>query len=394
MKILLISSVLPRNTSGGEVILYRHFSQVPGLNLAIATDSDAKDLPADEIIPIQENQILVRFTRTRFGKLAHGIRQFANSFSAAPIKQYIKHQKPDLIVTVAHGELCWLAQQIAQTFNITLVTFFHDWWPDLAYVYSWMRGSLTWKFKQLYQSSQLAFCVSEEMKSALGIHSNAQVLFPIPENSIPEKFTLKQSISLSKQKNRFVIVYSGSLAGIYGPMMQALSLLLQHKSDVQLKLFGPRPDWPDCMVEEMCDRGIYGGFIARDLLEHELGYADALLVAMSFDERDRKRMKTSFPSKLVDYCQFGKPIIIWGPDYCSAVSWGNREQIALVVTSPLVEGLAEAIGTLKTQPEKQQHLGNRALEMAKKMFDSTKIQHQFTQNLYQISSANFDYNPH
>lgn len=379
LKILLISSVLPRDTIGGEVVLYRHLSQKSELRLVIATDN-WQGLLSEDTIEIPDNRLLKRLTRTRISKWVHDVRQCFDTFhDTKKLRHYIKHQKPDIILTVAHHELCWLAKHMSQEFNIPLVTFFHDWWPDLAYVHSFAKKVLTHRFKQLYQQSQLAFCVSEEMQQALGKHPNAQILFPISERMV-----IKKPLEILVREEAFTVIYAGNLSGIYGPMIQALCTSFSEISKLQLKLFGLQPDWQESLVQQVKSKGIYGGFISN--LDQELSNANALLVAMSFNQLDKMRMQTSFPSKLVGYCQFGKPIIIWGPEYCSAVRWGRQHQSALVVSSPLVQDLVGAIEELATQPKEQTRLGNKALEMAQGMFNQEKIQRQFVDSIHEVAT--------
>lgn len=379
LKILIISSVLPRNTTGGELLLYRHFLYFPGLSLAIATDDCQGLLPA-EIIEIKSNKLLIRLARTRFAKWFHDVFQCFNTFhDIQNIRRYIKDKKPDVILTVAHNELCWIAQHISQEFSIPLVTIFHDWWPDMAYIHTFARKFLTNRFKRLYQKSQMVFCVDEEIQQALGTHPNVQILYPIPNPSVEAKPQKPCMI-----KDSFTVIYAGTLSGIYGPMMQDLSCLVQEHPEFKLKLFGPPLDWPPLLIDQVKAAQIYSGFMTSDLIAPVLRNASALLVAMSFNPRDQMRMKTSFPSKIPEYCQFGKPIIIWGPDYSSAVHWGRKYQSALVVTSPLAQDLVKAIKELATKSEEQIRLGNKALEMAHGIFNPERIQQQFVNSFYQL----------
>ncbi len=382
LRILFISSVLPQDTTGGEVVLYRHLSRWSELRLVIASE-DSENLLTKDILQLKANPLLTRLTKTKLSRWAHDVRQCLNAFyNTNQLRHYInKHGKPDLILTVAHGELCWLAQQISQEFNIPLVTFFHDWWPDLAYVHAWAREVLTNRFKQLYQQSSLAFCVSQDIRQALGTHPNAQILFPIPTQSVSEK-----SLTTLTRQESFRVIYAGTLSDIYGSMLQALCTSFQGIPSIQLKLFGPQPDWPDLLVQQIKADEIYGGFLSRDSLVDELGKANALLVVLSFNQPDQMRMQTSFPSKLLEYCQFGKPIIIWGPENCSAVHWGRKHQSALVVTSSLAQDLVKAIQELATQPEEQLRLVNKALGMAQGMFNPEKIQQQFVESLHQVAA--------
>ncbi|HBL10844.1 MAG TPA: hypothetical protein DD379_05460, partial [Cyanobacteria bacterium UBA11162] len=303
--------------------------------------------------------------------------------------------KPALIFTVAHGELCWMASKMSDRFNIPLVTFFHDWWPDSAYVHNWARGIINRRFQYLYQQSSLALCVSEEMRQALGKHSNAQILPPIPDREPRVEYhnwhveAARQINSVGTQtESKFKVVYAGNLSDIYGSMMQKLCTSCHGIHEFKLTLFGSEPDWSYSLKEQVKKQKIYGGFLSRDLLTNELTKANALLVAMSFEKRDKKRMETSFPSKLVEYCQFGKPIIIWGPEYCSGVRWGREHQAALLVTSTLAGDLVNAIKALVNNRDEQECLGNKARGMARGMFNPNKLQQQFVDSIYRVVTMN------
>jgi glycosyltransferase involved in cell wall biosynthesis len=381
LRILLISSALPRDTTAGEVVLYRHFSRFPELKLAIATD-DLEGLLAENLLEIKANPILNRLTITRFSRWAHDICQCLTPFFNYKIlRDYIKNHNFDLIVTVAEG-IHWIAaQKMSQEFNIPLVTIFHDWWPELAAIDPWAKETLERRFKQLYQQSVLAFCVSEKMQQLLGNHPNAQILYPIPD-----QLTLVEEPITVANNEQFKLIYAGSISGIYAPMIQALCAALQEVQGLQVKLFGGHLYCPDVLLQKLNEQKVYGGFISRDLLRRELTTANALLVTIPFDQEYRRFVETSFPSKLVEYCQFQKPIIIWGPEYCSAVRWARKHQSALVVTSPSAKDLVTAVKKLATQPEEQTRLKNKASEMAEGMFNPEKIQRQFIDSLYQVAN--------
>jgi glycosyltransferase involved in cell wall biosynthesis len=169
-------------------------------------------------------------------------------------------------------------------------------------------------------------------------------------------------------------------------MLQSLYAALQDVQKVQLKLFGRPPNWSESQLQQLNEQGIYRGLVPRDLLRQELKSASALLVTISFDPKNRRWAETSFPSKLVEYCQYTKPVIIWGPEYCSAIRWARNYQSALVVTSPSAEELVNAIKELAIKPEKQKLLANKALVMAQGMFNPINIQKQFIDGLYQVVS--------
>ncbi|MEQ8384395.1 MAG: glycosyltransferase [Coleofasciculus sp. A1-SPW-01] len=381
MRILLISSVLPHNTTAGEVILYRHFSQLPNLSLHIVTDTSRKipslKIPSFDIVELQAHWFLNRFSCTRFSSLSHDVMQCIHPFfNYTQLREYIKTHKFDAILTVAEG-IHWIAaQQISKESHIPLLTIFHDWWPNIAYIHPCLKSILEKRFKCLYQQSTVAFCVSEEMRRLLGTHPNAQILYPIPDllNASAETHTRIGS-------QPFTLVYAGHLSHIYAPMLYSLSNCFQQFKELNLKLFGPYPDWSEARIQAMEEKNIYGGFISRNLLREKLKNASALLVTVSFEPKNRRWAETSFPSKLVEYCQFGKPIIVWGPAYSSAVKWAQKYQSALVVTSNSAQDVVIAFKDLLAQKSKQENLANKAIEMAKSIFNPKTIQQQFAESI-------------
>jgi hypothetical protein len=97
----------------------------------------------------------------------------------------------------------------------------------------------------------------------------------------------------------------------------------------------------------MRDAGLWLEFAPRLELDTWLQSADAFLVPMVFEEKYRRRMETSFPSKLIEFAQFGKPLIIWGPEYCSAVDWTTKIKSAICVTAIGAEELMSSVEKIK-----------------------------------------------
>jgi hypothetical protein len=106
--------------------------------------------------------------------------------------------------------------------------------------------------------------------------------------------------------------------------------------------------------------------------------ADALFVPMSFDPSDRANMEMAFPSKLADYTATGLPLLIYGPAYCSAVTWAHENPgVSEVVESE--PALSPAIERLATDSDHRVNLGKRALEVGRQYFSHTHVQESFYQ---------------
>ena len=322
---IFISSVRPEPTSAGQIILYRHFCNRPEFDL--------------EVYGFEPTKFSVRMLLRRvLGRLARFVGIFETLVNCAwvlwkgrwmdkdlPVK--VERDQKTIVGTVAHGDGVYAAQRFAKKHNLPLVVFFQDWWPDMAGVPKPFIKLLDKHFLALAKTCALGICVCEGMKRALGGGGNLEVLPPIPAESDPRSL----SVSNTTRSGKFKLLYFGNL-DLYGPMLlEALREFKDHPT-IHFQVRGSNPNWPEEVKKEMIDAGLWLDFAPRAELDAWLQSADAFLIPMVFDKKYRRRMETSFPSKLIEFAQFGKPLIIWGPEYCSAVQWGRKANRALCIS--------------------------------------------------------------
>ncbi|NEN98386.1 MAG: glycosyltransferase family 4 protein [Moorea sp. SIO3I7] len=362
-EIIVISSVPPAPTSAGEIILHRHLSQLDGWKVSVVPH------PQDLL-----TRLAKRLNRTRFYTWGNNLNVLTDGRSWDPLchSHQLSSQKA-IVLTVAHGDGCWAALRFAKKYGLPLVTIFHDWWPDLPIVHAPFRQLIARRFQQLHDGSDLVLCVSEGMQNALGSHPNSQILYPIPA-SLPSEPRFNYSIADKSRPLR--VVYSGNLYE-YGPMLRELLQGVKDHPSLQVQVRGKNPNWSADVQKEMRERGLWLDFAPRSELNQWLSSADAFLVTMSFDPAMRRRMETSFPSKLLEYVQFGKPIVIWGPEYCAAVRWAKEGNKALCVTNENPKELLLALEQLQNSAELQKHYVNQTCMAAQKQFNPLVIQQQF-----------------
>lgn len=287
----------------------------------------------------------------------------------------IDRRQPTVVMTVAHGDGFMAAQRFAQRHSLPLVSFFQDWWPDMAEAHAWAKPVLDKQFRNLAGKSTAAICVSDGMKQALG-HPSCVVLPPIAAKARRTTFS-------SASESPIKIIYFGNLAE-YGPMLaEALGASLD-KPSINLVVRGGEPRWPRDLVEAMRRSGNFLEFAPRSELGAWLDSADAFLVPMVFDSGMRRRMETSFPSKLVEFAQLGKPLVIWGPEYCTAVAWGRRTGAALCVTDPDAKALVSALDKMAKSAAERSALAVAAQKAAANELDPVKIQQDFRSILEEI----------
>lgn len=375
VRVILISYVRPFPDIAGQVVLYRHLIDEKEIDLHIL-DTEPQKCGFRK---------LARKVLGRLGKTC--CRRFVRDIMAMWCGRWIDPElpaptnsdMPTVVMTVAQEDACYAAMRYAQKYNLPLVTFFHDWWPDAVDVHSPFRQRLEEAFRSLYDASAIALCVSPGMRERLGEHPNTKVLWPIPSSA---KAT--ENVPTDRDDASFRIVYAGSL-GYYGKMLgEALEVLKDHPF-IRLEVRGRKPPWDESFQKEMSDRGFLLPFASRDEFDTWLGSADAFLIPQSFDERQRVLMQTNFPSKLPEMSRMGKPLIVWGPPDASGPRWARETGQGLVVEEqdPLL--LQKALEQLCSDKNKQQRFTDGAKEAAAGCFNPERIQSDFLQSLREVA---------
>jgi glycosyltransferase involved in cell wall biosynthesis len=361
IKVLVVSSVVPNGLgSGGELVLHRHLNLNPAIQV--------------EVVRWQQFPFRLKL----IGKLRQlGFRSFSRSWeclypimpSTKMVHELIRSFRPQVLLTVAHGWWHIQARRIAKEFKLPLISFFQDWWPDFPEVPLVFHSRVEREFRKTCAASDVVICVSEGMRRELGRPENALVLPDAP--SLASRGEAARGVELPLR-----IAYFGNLAE-YGPLIESALRALKGSARVRLEVFGPTPHWTSGAEDEFRSRGVYRGFIPSNELTQALQRFQAVLVAMSFDAALRRRMTTSFPSKMIDAMQLGLPVVVWGPEYCSAVQWARHGERALCVTDQNPSALRQVLEQLAASLCEQERLAKSARDAAASDFNYERIQVQF-----------------
>ncbi|MGH7969845.1 MAG: glycosyltransferase family protein, partial [Limisphaerales bacterium] len=165
--------------------------------------------------------------------------------------------------------------------------------------------------------------------------------------------------------------FAGTLHGPYRALLETLARelassghrLLLHSPDAHLPTAGP------------ADRAITdAGWVPPSALAATLrAEADVLFLPMSFLRADRSNMRVAFPSKLAEYCAAGRPVLVWGPAYCSACRWAKAHAgFAEVVDTLSISDLRQALARLSADPHRRRRMGQESLRLALQFFSHEK----------------------
>jgi len=86
--------------------------------------------------------------------------------------------------------------------------------------------------------------------------------------------------------------------------------------------------------------------------------------------------------------QLGLPVVIWGPEYCSAVKWARIGGRALWVTDPNPSAIRRALEELAAASAEQERLAKSSRETAATDFNHERIQTQFIDALRRAIQVN------
>jgi glycosyltransferase involved in cell wall biosynthesis len=370
IEILLISSSKPDGKLTCSLILRRHFA-------LFSKKIQLSVLPADvrEIFPVKQSQIIKRIRKTRFAKYLDEF--FWRIHTYLPIHLLLKKPSPAMegktvVLTLAMDNAFLIAQKYARKHKLPLVTRFADWFPDMTNWRHSAKNRLDAQFHHLNKVADAKIYISHEMAERLEDSQNGFVIYPIPESNrvcLPPKTPSKP----------YRICYLGNLFH-YGPMLAKLAEESLAHEELSFEFRGvEEPNWPAEIKTKFRNLNQLHGYLDGPAFYEWYNGFDAYLVAMLFEEKDRRRSETCFPTKYLDYCSLGRPIIIWGPDYSAVVKWAKKNNAALCVTESDPKAVVDAIQKLASDQGEQHRLGNAARAAYEGEFSPIRLQGLFEQ---------------
>jgi hypothetical protein len=217
------------------------------------------------------------------------------------------------------------------------------------------------------------------MLKELGEHDNAIVLYPT--GSLMEENAIVNG--QIKHKTEFTVVFAGNLGEWYGRMLEKLVRSAEGRN-IRIKIFGGNASWSKEFETYARETNIYRGQVPFDQLKKEVGDVDGLLLLMGFDPSVAQIEKTSFKTKFLDYLIFHKPILLWGPEYCSAVQIAREFDSAEICTSEDEKSFLNAIETLSKNPGRQETLVANSAKMYHERFHPDRIHEKLVSSIRRL----------
>lgn len=287
------------------------------------------------------------------------------------LSQKISSFHPDMVVCVVHGWICEAALETSRQLGIPFHAVLHDHANTTLSMPRFLHQYRMARWAQLCRRARSRLCVSpfmaEEVQGLTG--RSCDILYPglAPDTNLsswapPVKNGVEHILTFS-----FVGTVHSS--GYRNLVLKLAQLLGAGKH----QLFVHSPHATGLVQDSRGKSLVDGGLIPTNAVVSTLSKeADVAFLPMSFQPADAANMRVGFPSKLVEYCGAGRPVLIWGPPYCSAVRWAKEHPgFAEIVETESEEDVYAAICRL-TNPVRREKMGKHALQLARDCFSHEK----------------------
>jgi hypothetical protein len=367
LKVLVLSTHPVGDTVGGELLLHRHIQKAPPEWTFLLHHLDHRNIRRPFWV-----RHLHRLPR-RFQRMLNALDAWNGaSVRFRDLAQLCRRHAPDVLYTIADGPVALRAWQLSRRTGIPLVAQLNDWHPGGLDIPQRLARLAAGRFRQMLRESAVALCFSEEIRLAAGAPPCARVLYPMAE---------ERSVPCTGSPGNHAL-FAGRFDHFLGPEMKSLVRAAEASGEPGLlRIIGPNAHWDRETRDLLGKSALYGGLLKGDALHRELHTSLALLVLAPFGREQEHIARFSFPCKIPEYCRHERPILIWGPEYCSSVQWARRTGAALAVTSPDPGPVLEEIRRLRREPDRAVAYAQAAKQQAETTFNPLILQDIFNRAL-------------
>jgi Glycosyltransferase Family 4 len=382
-RLLYLGDVPVEATYHGSALLYRLLQNYPHDRLLILQPTASGPQVGRRLSATAYRQIIFGNRRLLHSRAARYYRSWLVSIAglmSGRIDRASVDFKPEAVLTVAHGVSWIAAAAFARLQGLPLYLIVHDDWPRVSGLATMSLSRKNRLFGSILRRAQLVFCVSPAMRETYEERYSARTSLLYPSQS---KITLPSTdLDVSAGRDGIVIAFAGTInSDGYARLLRLVARVLECLEG-KLLLFGPHTTTSLTRWGLACKTVGNCGLVDSDQIASVLKkQAHVLLVPMSFEAYEKENMRLGFPSKIPEYAATGLPMLIFGPDYCSAVRWArNYQPVAEVVTSLNEEDLLTSVSRLKA-PEYREMLRKHALEVGERLFSHRSVESQFLSHL-------------
>lgn len=386
-RLLYLSAVPPERSFHGSLLLFRLLERYPADKLLVIESnlfpsSHERRLPGVRYETLREG--MRRPLRTRFARFYRSWLTATAASRTGRIQSLVRDFGPQAVLTIPFYFSWITAARYAGQNGLPLHLILHDEYVDAPFELEILKPWLRRVFGGIYRSASTRLCVSPYMAQEYKdkYRAGGEVLYPSRAfgdtvfNSLPERLVC------AKDESPLAVAFGGTVNTHGAAQLLAMVAQALRPGNGLLNVYGPMN--PANAKACRLDAGnvVFKGSLDPESFKQALRReADVLLVPMTFGAKDSVNSRISFPSKLVDYTSVGLPLLIVGPESCSAVRWARENApVAEVVTRPEPGDIAAALAKLRHAGHRVQ-LARAALEKGGEFFSHARAEKEFFNHL-------------
>lgn len=319
--VVYISNVIPCDGRGGAIIAKRHIDRlvsdgwrvlliVPEHQRRIGWTTDSRT-ELNKVIWVNRppQSLFSRFLR-RCGMISIVANIEARRIlRASPILR-----EASAVVTICWGSESLVASKLKRKLGIPIITFMHDHWVNISDRSNRLASEMACR------ASDHVFAVSNEMLRSLEISgiTNISLLYPVSSPPLCAFVHWKTTFESP------VIIHAGSLHDYHRQFLGLLASILDNNSG-SLIVLGSQNEVVSTDLERTHTNVTLQAYYENndDAISFIHQSATALVVMYPFGYNRSGLVPTGFPSRFVEYCQLGMPIIVCAPDGNPIREWAK-----------------------------------------------------------------------
>ncbi len=305
------------------------------------------------------------------------LRAIRTTLWAGECARKMRGAKPDAIVTYLsiHSVLMSeIAGKYSKNCRVPMTTIIHDNPSDFGAVPEATRNRVQKRSRQILRHSQQSWFVSEELAEVHGFEAtSASVLLPIPSGS-PRNATWRDTFL-----PRPIVVYAGHLCEAQFSLFKRLGDMI-YEAGGQLEILAKESS----ELKRLCAsaRIVLHPLFPTNLeaVEFVGRRAAGFLAAYCDRVEEMPWIKTSFPSKVVEFGTLGLPILFVSPEESAIHRWNKRRNVPYNLTVADIVQVRSFVDSLKSR-DKWNFLASSTYKLAAKEFDPDVIHQRFSERL-------------
>ena len=377
--IYFISESIPYRGYGSFVIFYRHLLRLEKegyqINLIIPNlEHPEADVFLEEVkhrwnivrVPFKKWWFLLPY-RYNYPVL----REIRYRFVSLHLKKNLKHNPPNFILTYFYDQFFnGLAVFLKNKFNCGLGIFLHD---DKYLLNNNYLPSLLKYDQFLTKNASVVWSVSNDLFIPGTDTSKFKLLYPIPGGDNNAKINWQDNYSTP------VIGFSGSIYPEYEEVFSRLadSLTAQNGRLILIINNPIRHTWLTALTLNYTNIIVVESFKnLDDTFNYLKNNCSALFCGYPEDINKMPWIKTSFPSKFVEFSHLGLPIILTSPLGTALYKWANEQHWKLFSSRYKKQEIDQIIKDISDKESWSENAA-QTLKISNTIFDPVTIHHQF-----------------